>query len=200
MSIELSAIMPQITRVLASCYTAANRVSVKWIVLHCTEGREHDEAAEACASRFAWANPKDRPRASAHYAVDANSIVQCVPEKHVAWHAPGANRWGIGIEHCGRARQSRAEWLDVFGRPMLGLSALLVERIAFDWSIPLRMVDAEGLRAGVRGITTHAMVSEAWPEKHPGRAGHQDPGPGFPINDYLAALMTARARREQGAS
>jgi len=43
----------------------------------------------------------DDRHASAHYFVDWNEIVRCIPENEVAWHAgPTANRLYLGIEMC----------------------------------------------------------------------------------------------------
>ena len=72
------------------------------IVIHTMEMDEKGDTAERCAQWFR--NPG--ARVSAHYCVDADSIVQCVRDQDVAWHAPGANHDGIGIEHAGRAKQT----------------------------------------------------------------------------------------------
>ncbi len=159
----------------------ADRKAVHWIVMHSAETPEMPTIAEALG-RYAHTMPEGRS-ASWHYAVDVDSIVQCVEEQHIAWAAPGANKWGIQIELAGRARQSREQWLDGFSRPMLDLAAKLVGSIAVRWGIPLRFVDCEGLLLPdqERGVTTHAEVTKG-PGK--GRTTHTDPGPHFPM-DYL---------------
>lgn len=151
----------------------------KWIVLHCMEYPEKPDSAEWCARYFAG-KEGPAPRASAHACVDSNSIVQCVPWDQVAWHAPGANSQGIGIEHSGCARQELADWMDVYSQQMLDLSAWLVAELCTRFRIPVDFVDADELLGGSRGITTHLQVTRAFK-----RSSHTDPGKGFPMGDYL---------------
>jgi len=160
-------------------YTKANRGpgDVDWVVIHTMEAAEHPGTAENVASWFAGSQA---PRASAHYNVDGDSIVQSVHEKDVAWHAPGANGRGIGIEHAGYARQTAEDWQDAYSQAMLGLSAKLVAGICQRWNIPVEFVDAAGLKAGKRGLTYHREVSKAWK-----KSDHWDPGGNFPIDQYL---------------
>jgi hypothetical protein len=148
------------------------------IVLHCMEYPETATTAEWCAAFFAGPNA---PQASAHYAVDADSIVCCVRPNLIAWHAPGANKHGIGIEHGGFARQTRMQWLDDYSLAMLHLSAKLSAWLALQNKIPAQFVSADQLGRGMPGITTHWEVTKAF-----GKSDHCDPGPFFPINDYVA--------------
>src|SRR3954454_6387676 len=78
------------------------------VVIHSMEAPEKGETAEDVGHFF----EKPSTRASAHYCVDNNSIVQCVQERDVAWAAPGANHDGVQIEHAGYARQTLREWED----------------------------------------------------------------------------------------
>lgn len=154
-----------------------------WIVLHCMEWPEKLDSAEWCAGFFRDQKPNDVTRTSAHACVDADTVVQCVPWDRVAWHAPGANQYGIGIEHAGYARQLASDWADAYSVRMLDLSAWLTAQLCAKFRIPTDFVDADGLRAGERGVTTHAEVSKAWK-----KSTHMDPGPGFPIGNYLRAV------------
>lgn len=155
------------------------RTVVKWVVLHATDTAETPARAEACATYFA--NLESR-KASAHYVVDCDTIVQCVREDAVAYHAKGANKFGVGIEHAGLARQTRAEWLDDYGLKMLHLSADLVAGVCVRWGVPVQFVDAAGLKRGTRGITTHSECVKAF------GGSHHDPGPGFPMDYYLGLV------------
>ena len=118
--------------------------------------------------------------ASWHYAVDANSITQSLHEGDIAFHAPGLNAAGIGIELSGRAKQTAEEWQDPFSRDMLLLAAELVADICRRHDLPIEFVDAAGLVERDRGITTHAEVSKAFK-----KSDHWDPGPGFPMGWFL---------------
>jgi N-acetyl-anhydromuramyl-L-alanine amidase AmpD len=158
------------------------------VVLHCMEWPEKPDSAEWCAGFFAGTKGP-APQASAHYCVDADSVICCVPPDRVAWHAPGANANGIGIEHAGYARQTAAQWLDDYSLRMLQLSAELTAWLCKRFGIPVQFIGAEHLRRGARGITTHAEVSRAF-----GKSTHMDPGPFFPINEYVRFIGEAGQR------
>ena len=149
------------------------------IVIHTMEMDEKGDTAEHCALWFK--NPA--AKVSAHYCVDADSIVQCVRDRDIGWHAPGANHDGIGIEHAGRAKQTGRDWSDAYSTAMLDRSAGLVADLCTKYGIPVTWLYAADLRAGKRGITTHKAVSDAFK-----RGTHWDPGPGFPAERYLALV------------
>lgn len=164
----------------AKNFTPANRTSIRLIVIHDMEYPEKPTGAEWCADFFAGRNGMTAPKASAHYAVDNDSIVQCVRDEDVAWHAPGANADGIGIEHAGYANQTRAEWLDDYGVAELQLSSQLVAELCAKHDIPPVRISAAEMKAGAVGILGHADVTLA-----SGKPGHTDPGPNFPWDWYL---------------
>ncbi len=153
-----------------------------WIVLHCMQLDEASTTAERCAEYFAGqpAHSATTPGTSAHACIDDDSIVQCVPWDRIAWHAPGANQLGIGLEHAGWARQSKSQWLDAYGLRMLQRSSWLCSQLAERHKIPLRICDAKMLRELEPGITTHAFVTEAFK-----KGDHTDPGANFPLADYV---------------
>ena len=156
-------------------------VPKRLIVMHCMEMAEGSTTAEDCARFFARQKPGPQG-SSANYCVDVDSAVCCVPSDRIAWHAPGANRDGIGIELAGFARQTRAQWLDAYSSAMLRTAAKLVRALGRRHGIPMTFVDAVGVRGGVvRGVTTHATVTEAFPDK----GSHWDPGPSFPMDTFL---------------
>jgi peptidoglycan hydrolase-like protein with peptidoglycan-binding domain len=153
------------------------------IVLHSIEAPEASTLAENTAAWFAGQRGAP-PNTSAHYCVDDDSIVCCVRPELIAWHAPGANQYGIGIEHAGYARQSRAEWQDTFSTRMLGLSAQLTAWLCKRFAIPVVELGPRELVAEKSGITTHAAVTKAW-----GKSTHTDPGPDFPMARYLSLVL-----------
>jgi N-acetyl-anhydromuramyl-L-alanine amidase AmpD len=162
--------------------TRAGGRQIDLIVVHTMEMDEKGETAENCAQWFR--NPG--AKVSAHYCVDANSIVQCVRDQDVAWAAPGANSNGLQIEHAGRAKQTGRDWSDAYSTAMLERSAVLVGDLCKKYKIPVSWLYAADLKAGKRGITTHDAVSKAFK-----RGSHWDPGQGFPVERYLA-LVRAR--------
>lgn len=170
--------------------TRTNGREIDLVVVHTIEIAERVDAAERCARWFAL------PEAgvSAHYCVDAGSIVQCVRERDVAWHARGANDRSIGVELAGVAEQTRAEWEDDYSRAVLARAARLVSEVCERHSIPVRWVDAEGLRRGRGGITGHVNVSSAFR-----RSDHWDPGPAFPRDHFVELVRRSLRVSVRGA-
>jgi N-acetyl-anhydromuramyl-L-alanine amidase AmpD len=160
--------------------------TIDTIVIHTIEIVEVENAAERCARWFA----SPRSEVSAHYCVDADSVIQCVREEDVAWHARGGNRSSIGVELAGTAKQTTEEWADAYSAAVLVRAAELVAEVALRHDVPVRRIGPVGLQRGARGITGHADVSQAFR-----KSDHWDPGPGFPWARFLADVrVAARAR------
>lgn len=158
-------------------FTKAGRVAVASIVIHTMEAPETPGTARAVARWFAGPNA---PRASAHYCVDAGDTIQCVRDEDVAWHAPGANADGIGIELAGRAAQSVEDWDDPPSRAILRRAAALAAELVQRWQVPIVRLTPVELRAKRRGFCGHRDVTEAF-----GKSTHTDPGPRFPWEAFL---------------
>lgn len=174
----------------AKNYTRTSGRVIRLIVLHSMESPEKPGTARAVAGWFAGATA---PRASAHYCVDGQDIVQCVREQDVAWAAPDANHDGLQIEIAGRAAQSADEWRTP--PAILDNVSTLVARLCRKYGIPPVFLTPEQVRAGRKGVTSHANVTKAYPG--PGRT-HWDPGPGFPASEVMAAVrrkMTPHVRK-----
>lgn len=158
------------------------------IVIHTIEGSEGPLSAENVAS--VWASPAS-PMASAHYNIDADSIVQCVKEGDRAWHTPGklVGKWvndiSIGIEHAGKAGQTAVQWSDPYSVATLKLSAQLVAQLCHRYGIPALKLSPEELRLGkVAGICGHVDCTKAT-----GTGDHWDPGPNFPWDWYIEQVQ-----------
>jgi len=157
-----------------------------WIVWHSMEASEHSARAESTAAYFA--NPSDGRAVSAHLCGDDNSDIQCVDEDDSAWtvgNRPGNYR-GVNIELAGFARQSRADWLDPFGRAMFARLAPIVAASMTRWHIPNRWCTVADLKAHRPGHTTHNDLREAF-----GGTTHTDPGAGFPRDHVLRVVAAA---------
>lgn len=162
-------------------YSAHPRMSPRFIVVHATDGHEGFRKDDDVAAMFA--GPLEKPR-SANYVVDTDSVTRCVPDLMTAYHCgKTGNAFGIGVELCGRASQSRAEWLDTLSLPMLCIAARLISDLCRHYSIPPVVANDRDLYAGRGGITTHSFVSLTWKE-----SSHHDPGPGFPLGSLVMAV------------
>lgn len=153
------------------------------LVIHATVSACTPGGARANGRWFASA----QAGTSAHYVIDPAEVVQCLPEDVTGYHAP-PNAGSIGIELCDPQKGSDGRWEDDPHRQMLSLAAELVADLCARHNLPLEYIDAAGLVAGRRGITTHRDVSEAWR-----KSSHTDPGSGFPMVSFLALARQAAA-------
>lgn len=158
--------------------------AIEVVVMHTMEIAERRDAAMICARWFASSVSK----VSAHYCVDADTVIQCVRENDIAWHARGGNTHSIGVELAGFARQTSDEWEDEYSTDVLAHASVLVADVCRRRRIPVRWLTADDLRSGRRGITGHAEVSKAYR-----KSDHWDPGPGFPIESFLDRVRRAEA-------
>jgi len=165
----------------AKWYGPGRTVPIRVIVIHDMEAPEGPMTAENVAHWFATMPASSK--ASAHVCVDNNSAVRCVADGDRAWHAPGANSDGLGIELAGYARQSRAEWLDQYSKGVLENAAKVVAGWCRKHSIPARKLSVAELKAGKKGIVGHIDVSKAY-----GQTNHYDPGPNFPWDYFLGRV------------
>lgn len=127
------------------------------IVMHCTVTPCEPGWAVKVARYFQTVT---RP-ASAHFVVDPRTIVRCLNDDVIAYHAP-PNTGSIGIELCDWQKGKPERWSDPNHEDMLALAAGLVSGIAAKYDIPLVWLTAAELRAGKRGICGHVDVSNAW--------------------------------------
>lgn len=166
--------------------TRARSRAIDLVVVHTMEIAERPDAAAICARWF----QSRVSQVSAHYCVDAGSVIQCVRERDIAWHARGGNTASIGVELAGFARQTSSEWEDAYSTAVLDRAAALVADVCRRRRIPMRWLVAEDLVAGRRGLTGHVEVSRAY---H--RSDHWDPGPGFPVEGFVDRVRVARQAR-----
>lgn len=163
--------------------TRASERRIDTIVIHTMEIPEVVGAARRCAAWFA--NPDSE--VSAHYCVDDETIIQCVAEGDIAWHARGGNSHSIGVELAGSARQVAGDWADDYSLAVLDRAARLVAEIALRHDVPVRRLGPVGLQNGQRGITGHGDVSQAFR-----KSDHWDPGPSFPWSSFLRRVRAAQ--------
>jgi len=165
-------------------HTSGPNGAITRVVLHATVSPCINGGARNVASYFQRADAGGL----AHYVVDPNEVVRCADERVSTWHAP-PNAGSIGVEMTDPQTGSASRWQDVAHVQMLRRTAALLADICDRHSLPLVYVDAAGLKAGRRGITTHHQVSLAF-----GQSSHTDPdaaGP-FPLALLLGMITPAR--------
>jgi len=168
----------------AKNFTRGRRMQIVAIVIHTAECGEHMQAAENVGAFFAGAQA---PKASAHYGVDADSVVRYVAEGDEAWHAGPVNPWTIGIELAGKAGQTPAQWADDYSMATLARAAKLVAGLCSRYTIPIVRPELGEIMNRAAGIYGHADVSKAYGSK----GGHWDPGPSFPWPQFLELVKSA---------
>lgn len=131
---------------------------------------------------------KGNRRASAHYGIERDgTITQSVLDKDRAWHAPGANGWGIGIEHSAFAKDNPNNSKHLgFTQAQIDASAKLVAKLVRKYNIPI-----------TRGyIFGHNEVGKGTvPGSPQGKGGHSDPGPYWDWDNYLRLVKYYYYRR-----
>lgn len=153
------------------------------IVIHTTES---PASAVGIASFFHNQPANDPNPTSAHAVVDAHQVIGMVKASDTAYHCgPTGNSVGYGVEHCGFAHWTTADWSSPAALSMLHLSAQHTASVCKTYAIPAIKLNAAGLKAGRKGFAGHVDVTNAWHE-----STHTDPGTAFPWVSYLLLVQT----------
>lgn len=151
------------------------------VVIHDMEAPETHLTAENVAKYF---QHPDKP-SSCHINVDDDSAVRSVHDNDVAYAAPGCNADGLQMELAGYGKQTRAEWLDEYGKRLLAIASDLVAQWCVKYSIPAKHLTDYELTNGQRGIVGHYQVSAVYK-----KSMHTDPGQGFPWDAFVLSVGT----------
>lgn len=141
-----------------------------YIVMHCTQG----STARAAAQWFA----NNNSQGSAHACCDDLECYHTLDDNVIPWGAPGANYHGFHIEQAGFVSYTKVIWSKRH-RKTLQRAAFRAAVRCVKYNIPVRFVGADGLKQGVKGITTHNECSKAF------GGDHTDPGPNWPRKLFL---------------
>lgn len=162
------------------------------VVIHSTEPNLGYPRSSAAGQAHSTAIYFTMPSAggSAHYIVDGSAEEHCVADSHIAWHAP-PNPRSIGIEICGQAAYTRAQWLSAEVWPAVELAARRTADLCQRYKIPVVKINATDLLNGAHGICGHVDVSQAWHQ-----TTHTDPGLNFPWAEFLAAVAGTNAKAQ----
>jgi len=176
-------------------YTPGRNRSIQYVVIHSTEGSEGPTSAEAGAAY----DKRRTDGTSTHLFTDSDTAVREVRDEDRAHHARfHGNEIGIGVEICGLAGQSDAQWHDPVSAATLAITAREVAALCTAHNIPVRRLSVAEVRAAYyaaadqrpKGICGHVDVTNAYPEDS---GTHTDPGPHFPWTEFLQMV-----RDEQG--
>lgn len=154
------------------------------LVFHDEEYPLRDTSAEAIARMFA--SPKSG--GCAQYVIDADSEQHPVAELELSWNAP-PNTGTIGFERDGYASWSLKEWRAPKAQMTTCRVAARAAEVAARRRIPvtwLEIADLKRLGRMARGCTSHNNRSKAF-----GLSTHTDPGPHFPIAEFMALVRRA---------
>lgn len=168
---------------------------IQAIGIHCTDG------SEKLRSRYNVCHWWDQPAAggNAHLVFDASGASRYAADDRAAWHASQANQWSLGFEFCGVDEQTTEQWLDDLSAGGLRHGAVAAAQKCVAYGIQVGLLSDEEVRAihagdtELTGFCTHAQIDRIWPKKTP----HVDPGPAFPMLDFLLAV---RGYLELGAT
>lgn len=172
-----------------------NRVVIHSAVMRCEVG---------AARRLATWNTTGATGGSWHFAVDPAETIRCSWSRYVCHHAP-PNKGSLGIEMAdwpapvpgvkGRALNALRKtwrWNTYPHRKMLARTAVLTAELCLKYDLPPVFLTPADLRAGRRGITTHANVSAAF-----GQSSHWDPG-FWPRRRFMLMVRDAYHDRKFG--
>lgn len=159
-------------------YHGGSQSVLRRIVLHSTVSATVNGGARSIARYFQ--NPSYE--SSAHYVVDPGEVIQCVYDHTIAWH-DGTNSNSIGVEMCDNPTGGIARWRGAEHKALLRTTAGLVRQLCLAYDIPMRHLTPAQIRAGQKGICSHADMRDAFP----GSTSHWDPGE-FPWGEFLALV------------
>lgn len=153
------------------------------IGVHTNEGPEGENSAAGLAG-YLLANGAD----GGGYQVtfDNRHTIDVQPDSIVCWANGGVNHESIDGCFVGYARQTAAEWDDLFSRGELEQAAQWVAKKCVQYGIPaVRLTPAQLHDPNAKGVFGHCDVTAAG---FPNANGHTDPGPNFPWAKFLARV------------
>ena len=139
-----------------------------------------------------WFAGSSSPQASAHEMIDNKQIVTSVDDADTAWAVDDfpLNLVSKSYELTGHASNTAKDWADAYETAVIKLAEGEFKKDMKKYGIPAHHLTSSEILAihngnkTLKGICTHADISNAL--KIAG--GHQDPGPNFPMADFMKAI------------
>lgn len=146
------------------------------VCIHTTENDATSRAQDVAQYQL------DSKTGSYHVIVDSSgTALRCNTDDWRTWSTGNkGNDVLLHLSFVARARWTSNEWMR--HEHMLDDAARYAAHWCAQHDIPVRAVDGDGLRRMEHGITTHD-ATRAW-----GGTTHTDPGPGFPMDSFLAKI------------
>jgi N-acetyl-anhydromuramyl-L-alanine amidase AmpD len=163
--------------------------SIQVLVLHSAENQELPGQAKHLVQWFAGSTA---PQASAHEMIDNKEALISVEDSDTAWAVDDfpLNLCSKSYELTGHANNTAAQWADAYETAVIHIAEGEFKRDMKKYGIPAHhLTDAEIVKIHngnktIKGICTHADISRALKVV----GGHQDPGPNFPIANFIKAV------------
>lgn len=172
--------------------SSRNGRQIDWAALHSAEG------ARTVESLFGFFDRGQH--ASSHAGADGYRLSEpWVPDERAAWTLLNGNPRSLNLELCGFARWTREQWLSegwVDGvwnpRQMIRHAAAWLREKCDRHNIPRRLLTAEEVGRGMRGIIDHARYTYGT-----GDGNHTDVGKNFPWDVLFADLNEEDSMSEE---
>lgn len=149
---------------------------IKRIYLHTSESPSSSTVEAVARYQLSEQN------GSYHVLVDRTKMMWANTDDWFTWsNGNWGNQDGLHICFIGYAKATRAEWLAEEKKcGTLSRAAWVAAGWCAKYGLPPAFVDAAGLKAKRKGISTHNESRLAW-----GGTTHWDPGPGFPMDVFV---------------
>jgi N-acetyl-anhydromuramyl-L-alanine amidase AmpD len=149
------------------------------VAVHSTESNDLKGTKDDLRAIRNWFdNPASQ--ASSHIGIDGQGNTEVwVPAERKAWTIGAANSFTLNIEFIGRAAQPASAWED----EQIRAGARWVAYWAIRFGFPIQRGAVKNIGGqcvmSKRGVIRHSDVTAA------GFGSHTDPGPNFPMGDFL---------------
>ena len=166
--------------------SSRNGAPIQAIAVHSTEGQDIPGSRRDLDALFSWFNNPDS-QASSHIGVDGDGHIDVyVYRQRKAWTILQLNPVTWNIEFVGKAAQS--SWED----KQIRRAAQYAAYVALKEGIPAQRGVVRNVSGfpviSRKGIITHKQLTDA------GFGTHTDPGPSFPIQDFIRYVQYYKRR------
>lgn len=157
-------------------------VPILAVAVHTTESSDIPHSWDDIRSIRNWFN-NPASQASSHNGIDGEGHTEVwVRSPRKAWTIGAANSWTLNIEFIGRAAQPSSNWEEI----QVKTGAKWAAYWGLKYDIPAARGDV-GNHNGLcvctkKGVIRHKDVTDA------GFGTHVDPGPSFPMEDFIAYM------------